>query len=76
MVNVGRDDQVLIAVKASRWTIQLGQAQSINTSFANLLRLRDQGPVKFSKIVVGVYYGKLMDLTDKYDIIRGICSGA
>ena len=30
----------------------------------------------FSKIVVGVFYGKKESLTDKYDILRGINRGA
>lgn len=76
VIGVGRPDQILMSIKASRWTIQLGQAQSINHAFTNLLRMRAAGETNFSKIIVGVFYGKLEDLTDKFDIIRGICSGA
>ncbi len=76
VIGVGRSDQVLMSVKASRWTIQLGQAESINNSFANLLKMREEGKIGFSKIVVGVFYGKQEWLTDKFNIIRGICTGA
>lgn len=76
IIGVGTDDQVLMSIKASRWTIQLGQARSINDAFTKLLARRRAGKLKFSKIVVGVFYGTQEDLTDKFDIIRGICSKA
>ena len=61
----------LLSLKAGRWSIQLGQAVQINRSFQVLVRLRDAGEVDFDNLVVGVFYGKAEDLTDKYRLIRG-----
>lgn len=62
----------LLSLKASRWTIQLASAVNLNRSFAEILeRYGDQ----FKEIVVGVIYGKHSDLTDKYDILRGVNRG-
>jgi hypothetical protein len=70
------DGRYLLSQKASKWTIQLGQAMGLNRSFKTLLDMRDQGLADFKKIVVGVFYGHNDDLTDKYRIIRGITTGA
>lgn len=48
----------------------------MNSAFAKLVALRASGAVKFERIVVGVIYGTQGLLTDKFSIIRGICSGA
>ena len=69
-------DVYLLSQKASKWTIQLGQAMGLNRSFKSLLELRDQGKIEFKKIIVGVFYGHNDDLTDKYRILRGITTGA
>ena len=63
--------QDLLSVKAGKWSIQLGQAVQINRSFQVLLHRRDAGELDFDKVVVGVSYGKVEDLTDKYRLIRG-----
>ena len=74
---VTRPDGVyLLSQKASRWTIQLGQAAGLNRSFKTLLELREAGEVDFKKIVVGVFYGNDDELTEKYRILRGIVTGA
>lgn len=70
------DGRYLLSQKASKWTIQLGQAMGLNRSFRSLLNLREAGQVDFKKIVVGVFYGHADDLTDKYRILRGITTGA
>lgn len=70
------DGTYLLSQKASRWTIQLGQAMGLNRSFKSLLAMRDRGDIEFKKIVVGVFYGNDADLTDKYRILRGITTGA
>ena len=62
----------LLSMKASRWTIQLSMARELNAQFNRILT---DYPGKFSEIVVGVFYGKSADLTDKYDIVRGINRG-
>ncbi len=66
----------LLSLKSGRWTIQLSQAVGLNRSFSTLIDLRTQGLCSFEKIVVGVFYGKKEDLTDKFRIIRGINTGA
>ena len=48
----------------------------LNRTFEQLIKLRDEGTLKYSKIVVGVFYGTHDTLTDKYDIMRGINRGA
>ncbi|MDR3424956.1 MAG: restriction endonuclease [Alphaproteobacteria bacterium] len=65
--------KALLSLKASRWTIQLTMAVQLNHAFHEIL---DKFPGKFSEIAVGVFYGKKEDLTDKYDIARGINRGA
>ena len=63
----------LLSMKASKWTIQLAQAVNLNRSFS---AIRESYDYMWSEIVVGVYYGQRADLTDKYDILRGINRGA
>ena len=70
------DGRYLLSLKASRWTIQLGQAVDLNRAFGEIIALRDAGKVGFSKIIVGVFYGKASTLSDKYDILRGTDKGA
>lgn len=70
------DGVYLLSQKASKWTIQLGQAMGLNRSFASLIAMRDRGEIGFNKIVVGVFYGNDDELTDKYRILRGITTGA
>jgi hypothetical protein len=63
----------LLSLKAGRWTIQLTMAVQLNSAFNEILsKHRDI----VDDIVVGVFYGKKEDLTDKYDILRGINRGA
>lgn len=66
----------LLSQKASKWTIQLGQAMGLNRSFKSLLDMRERGEIEFDRIVVGVFYGHNDDLTDKYRILRGVSTGA
>lgn len=63
----------LLSLKAGRWTIQLTMAVQLNAAFHEILE--NHGDV-VDEIVVGVFYGKKADLTDKYDILRGINRGA
>ena len=69
-------ETVLLSVKASRWTIQLGQAVDLNKSFQELLELREKGKYQFDRILVVTFYGKSEELSDKYRILRGITTGA
>lgn len=63
---------VLLSLKSSRWTIQLTMAIELNRAFRAILeRYGDL----FDQVVVGVIYGTLEGLTDKYDILRGINRG-
>jgi hypothetical protein len=68
--------QIFLSQKASRWTIQLGQAVELNRSFQVLLELRQQKKIDFEKIIVATFYGKKEGLSDKYRIVRGITTGA
>lgn len=63
----------LLSLKAGKWTIQLTMAIQLNRSFQQILQYYSEF---FDKIVVGVYYGNREDLTDKYEILRGINRGA
>ncbi|MEP7254959.1 MAG: hypothetical protein ABI666_04240 [Ferruginibacter sp.] len=63
----------LLSLKAGKWTIQLTMAMQLNTSFNEIIT---NHPGLCNKIVVGVFYGKADDLTDKYEILRGINRGA
>ncbi len=76
VIGHGGQTATYLSLKASRWTIQLTMAEQMNSAFAKLVALRASGTVKFEKIVVGVIYGTQESLTDKFSIIRGICSGA
>lgn len=67
---------VLLSQKASKWTIQLGQAVELNRSFCELIELRNAKEIAFSRIVVATFYGKPEHLSDKYRILRGINTGA
>lgn len=63
----------LLSLKAGKWTIQLTMAVQLNSAFKEILEEhRDVA----DDIVVGVFYGKPGELTDKYDILRGINRGA
>lgn len=72
---ITRDDgsTELLSLKAGKWTIQLTMAVQLNRAFEEIL---DQYPDQVEKIAVGVFYGKQSELTDKYDILRGINRGA
>ena len=63
----------LLSLKAGKWTIQLTMAVQLNAAFHEIL---NRYPFTADEIVVGVFYGKQEDLTDKYDILRGINRGA
>ena len=63
----------LLSLKAGRWTIQLTMAVQLNAAFHKIL---NEHRNIADEIVVGVFYGKQEDLTDKYDILRGINRGA
>ncbi len=65
----------LLSLKAGRWTIQLTMAVQLNAAFNDIIKAREQGSVKFHKIVLGVFYGTMEGLTDKFDIARGINRG-
>jgi hypothetical protein len=64
----------LLSLKAGRWTIQLTMAKELNSTFYKLIKLNNGDKLdgfSFKEIVVGVFYGKKDDLTDKYEVIRG-----
>ncbi len=63
----------LLSLKAGKWTIQLTMAMQLNTSFNEIIT---NHPGLCKKIIVGVFYGKADDLTDKYEILRGIKPGS
>jgi hypothetical protein len=63
---------ILLSMKMSRWTIQLTAAKELNRAFAEILQTYKG---LFGGIAVGVAYGKTSDLSDKYDILRGINRG-
>lgn len=63
----------LLSLKAGKWTIQLTMAVQLNFAFVEMLEKHKD---VFDEIIVGVFYGKQVDLTDKYDILRGINRGA
>lgn len=72
LVDRGDGNIGLLSLKAGKWTIQLTMAMQLNYSFNEILTKYDQ----FEEIVVGVFYGTVEGLTDKYDILRGINRGA
>jgi hypothetical protein len=63
---------ILLSMKTSRWTIQLTAAMELNNAFVKILTAY---PDQFDQIVVGVSIGRESDLSDKYDILRGINRG-
>jgi hypothetical protein len=63
----------LLSLKAGKWTIQLTMAVQLNVAFNEILT---SYATSCDSIVVGVFYGKKGDLTDKYEILRGINRGA
>lgn len=63
----------LLSLKAGKWTIQLTMAKQLNTAFNEIL---GDYADNYGEIAVGVIYGSIADLTDKYDILRGINRGA
>jgi hypothetical protein len=75
LVTMPNGEVYLLSQKAGRWTIQLTMAVQLNRAFTELLRARDAGGIAFNGIVVGVFYGRNEELTDKYDILRGINRG-
>lgn len=67
------DTRDLLALKAGRWSIQLGQALNMNHSFARLLEARGKGEVPpFDRVVIGVLYGQEAGLTDKFRVATGV----
>lgn len=72
---IRRDDGKieLLSLKAGKWTIQLTMAVQLNRAFHEILK---QHPNIACNIAVGVFYGIKEELTDKYDILRGINRGA
>ena len=66
----------LLSLKSSRWTIQLAMAVQLNHQFHFLVERRREGLLDFSDVMIGVLYGTSDGLTDKYDIARGINTGA
>lgn len=62
----------LLSLKASRWTINLGGATNLNSSFKALSDyyvVPDRA--RYREIVVGVLFGKAGALGDKYEVLRG-----
>ncbi len=62
----------LLSLKASRWTINLSAAMSLNAAFARII---SHYSLDYHEIVVGIFNGTLAGLSDKYDILRGINRG-
>lgn len=67
---------VLLSLKASRWTIQLGQAVELNKSFKVIRDLFAAGEHAHDQVVIATFYGTADNLTDKYRLVRGISLGA
>lgn len=69
IVNPNSDDEwCLLSLKASAWTIQDTAAHNLYNAFKQIGDFQVYG----KEIIVGVFYGKEDDLTNKYDILRGI----
>lgn len=66
----------LLSLKSSKWSIQLSMAVQLNRQFEQLVMRRRESLLDFSDIVMGITYGTSDTLTDKYDIARGINTGA
>lgn len=73
IVNRSDGSRELLSLKAGKWTIQLTMAVQLNVAFNEIL---SDYSTTGDRIIVGVFYGKKEDLTDKYDILRGINRGA
>ena len=65
-------EATLFSQKSSKWTIQLSQAKEMNAAFFEI----QQKDEWVRSIVVGITYGNSGDMTDKYEITRGINRGA
>lgn len=68
--------EVLLSLKASKWTIQLGQAVELNKSFNDIRNLFEDGQHAHEQVVIATFYGSADNLTDKYRLVRGISYGA
>jgi hypothetical protein len=66
------DKRSLLSLKASRWTIQLGQALTLNRNFSEIQEKKRNADHAFDEIVIGVFYGDYQGLTDKYYLACGI----
>ncbi len=76
IVDSGDNTKTLLSLKAGRWTIQLTMAVQLNSAFEEMVQLKLDGEIEFDEIVLGAFYGKQEELTDKFDIARGINRGA
>lgn len=68
--------EILLSLKASKWTIQLGQAVELNKSFKEIRALFEAVEHTHDQVVIATFYGKAENLTDKYRLVRGISLGA
>lgn len=67
------DGLYLMSLKASGWTIQLGQAMNLYKDFKQLTDEHlDGNGLNAKGIIVGVFYGHKGLLTDKYKIVQGV----
>lgn len=69
-------NEVLLSLKASKWTIQLGQAVELNKSFKEIRALFEAAEHTHAQVVIATFYGSADNLTDKYRLVRGISFGA
>lgn len=70
------NQEVLLSLKASKWTIQLGQAVELNKSFKEIRNLFEAAEHSHDKVVIATFYGTAANLTDKYRLVQGISNGA
>ncbi|MFT8512610.1 MAG: PmeII family type II restriction endonuclease [Liquorilactobacillus satsumensis] len=68
--------EYLLSLKASKWTIQLGQAVELNRSFKEIRDLFFAAQHTHDHIIIATFYGKTENLTDKYRLVKGISFGA
>lgn len=68
--------EILLSLKASKWTIQLGQAVELNKSFKEIRELFEAAEHSHDQVVIATFYGRAENLTDKYRLVRGISFGA
>ena len=68
--------ETLLSLKASKWTIQLGQAVELNKSFKDIRDRLKNGDHHYDQVVIATFYGTANNLTDKYHLVRGISNGA